>query len=55
VEGDKITRPRLARTLEKLENAGVNDFYNGTIASQIVEEINGAGGIFSQADLSKHR
>jgi len=55
IEGDIITRPRLARTLETLERLGSIDFYNGTLAQNIVQEITAAGGVITAEDLASYR
>jgi gamma-glutamyltranspeptidase len=41
--------------LASLEKVGANGFYNGTLARQIVDEVNKAGGVLSLNDLSEYR
>lgn len=50
-------RPRLAGTLESLGNEGISSFYsqNGTIASNIVREVEAANGIITLEDLTRYR
>ena len=42
-EGDYIFNPRLANTLEKIAVKGPSVFYNGSLAKDIIEEIQGFG------------
>lgn len=55
MEGDSIKRPRLATTLLQLEEGGLEGFYNGTIAQNIVADIANAQGIITALDLSSYR
>lgn len=42
-EGDQVTMPRLADTLETLASEGARAFYNGSLTAQIVKDIQEAG------------
>ena len=42
-EGDHVTMPRLADTLETLASEGAQAFYNGSLTAQIVKDIQEAG------------
>uniref|UniRef100_A0A8C5KHN5 Gamma-glutamyltransferase 1 n=1 Tax=Jaculus jaculus TaxID=51337 RepID=A0A8C5KHN5_JACJA len=42
-EGEWITMPRLADTLQTLAQEGAQAFYNGSLTAQIVKDIQGAG------------
>lgn len=42
-EGDRVTMPRLADTLETLASEGAQAFYNGSLTAQIVKDIQEAG------------
>ncbi|MFB6262485.1 MAG: gamma-glutamyltransferase [Bradymonadaceae bacterium] len=53
-EGDTLTRPALARSLNRLRNEGSAPFYHGEIASAIVDAVNRAGGIFQRKDLRRY-
>ncbi|ODN04055.1 Gamma-glutamyltranspeptidase 1 [Orchesella cincta] len=55
LEGDVMARPRLAVTLETLGAEGVQGFYNGTIAANILRDIQNANGIITAEDLSSYR
>lgn len=45
----------LAATLERLQQAGLEDFYKGEIAAQIVADLRAMGGALSAADLANCR
>ncbi|XP_012943138.1 glutathione hydrolase 1 proenzyme, partial [Aplysia californica] len=51
-EGEMIRRPKLARTLQRIADGGAAEFYNGSLADDIVKEIQGAGGIITKQDLA---
>ena len=44
-EGDLLSRPQLADTLEVIANDGPDAFYRGQLADQIVQEIQDFGNI----------
>jgi len=50
-----MARPRLAVTLETLGAEGVQGFYNGTIAANILRDIQNANGIITSEDLLSYR
>lgn len=52
--GDTIKNVKLAETLKKIK-ANAEDFYNGTLAQQIVDDVNAAGGNFSLQDLLNYK
>ena len=47
--------PALAATLERLAEAGLDDFYRGEIARSIAEELRAAGSPLKSEDLARHR
>jgi gamma-glutamyltranspeptidase/glutathione hydrolase len=49
--GDTLRRPKLADALALLRDEGPEPFYNGAIATAIVEATRGAGGILTADDL----
>ncbi|KAH9525192.1 Gamma-glutamyltranspeptidase 1 [Bulinus truncatus] len=53
-EGEVIKLPLLARTLKRVAEGGAPEFYNGTLADDIVEEIQQAGGIITKEDLRRY-
>ena len=50
--GVRLTRSRLARTLEKLRRGGPEEFYRGSIGRAIVAAARDRGGVLSLDDLS---
>lgn len=53
-EGEIITRPRLAKTLQIIANEGADAFYNGTIANHLINTISELGGIMTLQDLLEY-
>lgn len=55
--GDRITRPKLAETLEIIANEGADDMYtaNGTIAQRLIHDIKEFGGIVEIDDLVDYK
>ena len=51
-EGSRIRQPILARTLQRLAEAGAEDFYTGEIAAAIVREMEARGGWITAQDLA---
>mgnify|MGYP006219011403 FL=1 len=47
--------PYLTKTLKHLAEAGPRDFYEGRLASTLVEDISRCGGILSREDLEKYQ
>ena len=39
ISGDIIKRPELGNALERIANNGINEFYNGSISDEIVNEV----------------
>jgi gamma-glutamyltranspeptidase / glutathione hydrolase len=56
-DADKATLPlgRLAETLERLAEAGPDDFYQGEIAGSIAADTQAGGGVLSVEDLGRYR
>jgi gamma-glutamyltranspeptidase / glutathione hydrolase len=56
-DADSATLPlgRLAETLQRLAEAGPDDFYQGEIARSIVADTRAAGGVLSVEDLGRYR
>jgi gamma-glutamyltranspeptidase/glutathione hydrolase len=54
-EGDMLRQERLAGALEQIVRGGIDPFYRGTIARDIVETVRRAGGIMEQDDLEAVR
>ena len=54
-EGERLSRPRLADTLERLATEGPKSFYEGELAGAIVAAVRAGGGIMSAEDLSGYR
>jgi gamma-glutamyltranspeptidase/glutathione hydrolase len=53
--GDKLTRPALARTLERFGDKGRDAFYKGETARAIVKAVAAKGGLLTQADLDAYK
>lgn len=54
-KGDRLRQPMLARTLRRLVESGLDDFYRGDLASLIAEDLAALGSPVSLADLGAHR
>ncbi|MBC8732268.1 gamma-glutamyltransferase family protein [Paraburkholderia sp. UCT2] len=54
VTGERFVAPRLAATLERLADAGFDDFYRGDLARSIAGDLQSAGSLLSLADLERH-
>jgi len=50
-----FTQGALPATLERLQHAGLRDFYEGEVAAQIVADMKTVGGILTSADLANCR
>jgi gamma-glutamyltranspeptidase/glutathione hydrolase len=53
--GEVIANPDLARTYERLAQAGPEDFYQGEVAAAIVADFAANGGSISREDLAGYR
>jgi gamma-glutamyltranspeptidase/glutathione hydrolase len=53
--GQKLQRPRLAKTLEAIADGGVEVFYRGWIAQDIVAAIQKRGGVITATDLATYK
>lgn len=53
--GDRIKRPKLAKTLRQLATQGPDIFYNGSIADELVQELTQFKGIITKDDFQKYR
>jgi len=54
-EGAVLRQPELARTLERLAEAGRAGFYAGELAKRLVEGVREAGGVWSLQDLRRYQ
>ena len=52
--GEQIRQPDLARTLERIRNAGRNGFYRGETARLIAAEMKRNGGLITEEDLANY-
>ncbi|HEX7501032.1 MAG TPA: gamma-glutamyltransferase [Polyangia bacterium] len=50
--GDRVARPALAATLERLQREGPASLYTGDTAAAIVDAVAAAGGVLAAADLA---
>ena len=53
-QGDMLTQPDLAKSLERIRDKGKAGFYEGETADLLVDEIKYGGGIISKADLKNY-
>ncbi|MCT7960262.1 gamma-glutamyltransferase [Laspinema sp. D1] len=53
--GDKIYLKELGATLGYLAEAGIEEFYHGAIAEQLVKDCQGNGGYLTREDLSQYQ
>lgn len=53
-QGDVIKRTKYARTLQSIAEEGIDSFYNGSIARQLVKTIKEHGGIMTLKDLASY-
>ncbi len=54
-EGARFRQPRLAGTLERLADAGLDDFYRGEIADALARDLDSVGSPLAAGDLARHR
>ena len=54
-EGDLLVNTDLAHSLRIVAEGGADAFYRGPLASRMVEALNAAGGLFSEADFQEHQ
>lgn len=52
--GETLVQPQLAKALETISNRGVDGFYKGWVANDLVESSKAGGGILTQADLDHY-
>lgn len=53
--GDTLRLPELARTLQRIRDAGSDGFYRGLTADLIIAEMQRGGGVIDHADLTGYR
>jgi gamma-glutamyltranspeptidase/glutathione hydrolase len=52
--GAVLRQPDLARSLRRIADQGVEVFYRGALAQQIVRGLQAAGGLLTEADFAEH-
>jgi gamma-glutamyltranspeptidase/glutathione hydrolase len=52
--GDRVARPALAATLERLRRNGAEAFYRGEIAHTLVAAVSAVGGVLTLDDLARY-
>jgi gamma-glutamyltranspeptidase/glutathione hydrolase len=52
--GDRVARPALAKTLEKLQREGASALYRGELAKALVDATTAAGGVLDLDDLARY-
>jgi gamma-glutamyltranspeptidase len=53
--GEMLVQADLGRTLQRLAEVGLDDFYSGEIAARIAKGIQEVGGVMTVDDLAQHR
>ena len=53
--GDKLRMPDLAETLIELAHTGIDGFYRGSLARQVVQDCAQQGGYLTQADFDRYQ
>ncbi len=54
-EGETITQPELAATLQAFDDHPVETFYHGELAARIADFVKGRGGVLSAEDLASYK
>ncbi|WP_144981572.1 gamma-glutamyltransferase family protein [Halomonas sp. C22] len=54
-EGERLRQPRLARTLERLASAGLDDFYRGELAASMAQDLAALGSPLRLEDFHAYR
>ncbi len=54
-EGDTLVQANLAKSLEMIAENGPDEFYKGTIAEQIAQEMQKNGGLITKEDLAAYK
>jgi oxamate amidohydrolase len=54
-QGERFRQPRIAATMKRLINAGLDDFYRGDLARSIAADLERAGSPLRYEDLERHR
>ena len=55
VQGDVFRQPRLAATLNAIAQSGMQGFYHGPVARELLRSVTAAGGIWHKQDLENYR
>ena len=54
-EGEILSNPDLARSLQHVAQGGTDEFYRGELARRMVAELRKAGALFTESDFAEHR
>lgn len=53
--GDICYNKKLAKTLDRISDFGMQDFYNGSVGFNLVRDVRKAGGIITMKDLQRYK
>jgi gamma-glutamyltranspeptidase / glutathione hydrolase len=53
--GAVLVQPQLARTLQRIAAGGVNHFYSGEMAAELIRTVRQDGGVMTADDLARYR
>lgn len=53
--GQRMRRPKLARTLSRIGRLGAAGFYRGPVANDIIKTVKASGGVMTLADLRSYK
>lgn len=55
ISGETYKLPKLAETMKIIANEGVDAIYNGSLTTQLLEDLNRVNGIITREDLANYK